>query len=122
MTYPAIIPWNAIRDIDVWLDDQVSDTYKAQPLAQDWARVAKAGEEHGEAIAALIGMTGQNPRKGFTHDRGDLFKELSDIAATAILAMQHFTKDTAITASILNERIYSLHSRIPLSWVNPDDL
>lgn len=45
----------------------------------------KVVEELGEAVAALIGMTGQNPRKGVTHTRADLVSELYDVALTALV-------------------------------------
>lgn len=90
--------------VDNHLDEQVSEPYKVMPLAQDWARVAKVIEEAGEAIAELIGMTGQNPRKGITSDQDKLLGELADTALTAIYAMQHFTKDVRTTWYILTDK------------------
>ena len=90
-----------IHIVDRWLDSEVAPGYQAQPLAQDWARVAKAAEEVGEAIDALIGFTGQNPRKGTYGSLDDLLKELGDVAVTGMFAIQHFTKDTAWTASVV---------------------
>ena len=90
-----------IHVVDLWLDSEVAPGYQAQPLAQDWARVTKAGEEVGEAIDALIGFTGQNPRKGTYGSREDLLKELGDIAVTGMFAIQHFTKSADETASVL---------------------
>src|SRR5258707_14829877 len=58
--------------IDTWLDDNVSQSYKNEPLAQDWARISKVSEELGEAVNAFVGTTGQNPRKGLTHDMDDV--------------------------------------------------
>jgi hypothetical protein len=55
---------NYLRLVDLRIDRDGAQVYKDQPLAQDWARVAKVCEEAGEAIDALIRMTGQNPRKG----------------------------------------------------------
>ena len=110
----STIDWSAIRDIDEWLDEAVSRDYQDQPLAQDWARVAKVGEEYGEAIAELILMTGQNPRK--TQDpaaRERLLMELSDVVFTAILGMQHFTKNTAETREILQRKLNMIRARIP---------
>lgn len=80
--------------MDDYLDSHVSEPYKDQPLAQDWARVAKAGEEAGEALDALIGVTGQNPRKGTYGTEADLLDELADVALTGLYALQHFMKDT----------------------------
>lgn len=87
------------RMMDEWLDGNVSAAYQDQPLAQDWARVAKVAEELGEAIAVLISITRQNPRKqdqGYTAQ--DLVTELADVALTAMYAIQHFRKDDAEAA------------------------
>lgn len=90
-----------IRNVDKWLDAEVSAGYQGQPLAQDWARVAKAAEEAGEAIDALIGCTGQNPRKGHSGTLEGLLGELGDVAVTGMLAIQHFTKDEWKTAAVI---------------------
>ena len=95
-----------VTDVDFILDGLVSPQYKLQPLAQDWARVAKVQEECGEAIAELILATGQNPRKpqsdserSLAYER--LLLELADTAMTAVYAIQHFTKDSDLTTHIL---------------------
>ncbi|WP_305789392.1 hypothetical protein [Symbioplanes lichenis] len=49
-------------------------------------RILKVAEEYGEAAAAWIGATGQNPRKGITHTLDDVAAELGDIAFTALVA------------------------------------
>jgi hypothetical protein len=90
-----------IHNVDEWLDSDVAAEYRAQPLSQDWARVAKVAEEVGEAIDALIGCTGQNPRKGHYGEPEDLLAELADVAVTGMFAIQHFTKDNARTASVI---------------------
>jgi NTP pyrophosphatase (non-canonical NTP hydrolase) len=82
-----------IRWVDDYLDSTVADAYKDQPLAQDWARVAKVTEEAGEAVDALIGFTGQNPRKGTYGTEADLLDELADVALTGLYALQHFMKN-----------------------------
>lgn len=84
------IDWSTVQWINDYLDREVASDFKEQPLAQDWARISKVAEELGEAIAAFIGMTGQNPRKGVTHTQVDLASELCDVALTAIYAMEHF--------------------------------
>lgn len=90
-----------IERLDAHLDRDVADTYQGQPLAQDWARVAKVVEEAGEAVAELIGMTGQNPRKGVTSTLDDLLGELADVTLTGLYAIQHFTKDSDATLDLL---------------------
>lgn len=100
-----------IHDVDVWLDGDVADTYQGQPLAQDWARVAKAVEEVGEAVAALIAFTGQNPRKGVCGTREEMLGELADVAMTAIFGIQHFTKDAGQTWEIVSAALAKAHGR-----------
>jgi len=104
--------WQKVREIDEWLDENVSVDYHNQPLAQHWARVAKVQEEKGEAIAELILLTGQNPRKPIdmtAYER--LLMELADTAFTAILAIEHFTKDTFDTQNVLQEKLNTIHAR-----------
>lgn len=93
-----------VEGMDLYLDSEVSPDYQEQPLAQDWARVAKATEEAGEAIDALIGMTGQNPRKGTYGSIDDLLSELADVAMVGFYGIQHFTKDRETTMAIVLDR------------------
>ena len=86
-----------IEIVDAHLDAEVAEQYKAQPLARDWARVAKAGE----AIDAFIRWTGENPRKGVCGTRDELLGELADVATAGLYAIQHFTKDSNETMEVL---------------------
>ena len=98
-----------IKALDDYLDANVGDQYKDQPLAQSWARLAKIGEEYGEAVNAFIGVTGQNPRKGVFESEDDVDDELVDVALTALLCLQHRTKDIKVTENIITTRmIYRL--------------
>ena len=106
------IEWQVVRDVDEWLDEDVPDNYKNQGLAQDWARISKVIEELGEAVSAMIGATGQNPRKGRTHDQDDMLYELADVVMTGILAIQHFTKDTHDTREILMRKQNYIYRRM----------
>lgn len=107
------IDWQAVRVIDSWLDAKASGLYQVQPLAQDWARVAKIGEELGEAINELILFTGQNPRKGQdTEAYPRLLNELADTVMTGIFAIQHFTKDTGLTKSIISRKLATIEKRV----------
>lgn len=111
------LPWREevaglVEWADAHLDCDVSDMYKAQPLAQDWARVSKVCEEAGEAIDALIGMTGQNPRKGVYGGRDQLLDELADVVMTGLYAIQHFTKDSDTTMAVVIRRARRHKERI----------
>jgi hypothetical protein len=71
-----------------WIDESAPNAGR-DPEARTWGRVAKVAEECGEAVAALIGATGQNPRKGMTHSMDDVERELYDVALTALAAAEH---------------------------------
>lgn len=107
--------WNEVVDVDDWLDTDfgAGERYQREPLAQDWARVAKIAEETGEAIAELILLTGQNPRKGKDPEaRERMLNEMADVALTAILGMQHFTKDAEETRRLVEARMTRIWNRM----------
>lgn len=90
-----------VHMVDEWLDTCTSETYLSNGMAQDWARIAKMGEEFGEVVDAFIGATGQNPRKGVYAGMVKVMDECADTALTAILAIQHFTKDADVTEAYI---------------------
>lgn len=107
--------------VDAWLDGAVAEAYRDQPLAQDWARVAKVSEELGEAIAELIAVTGQNPRKGVHGTREALTAELADVVCTGLFAIQHFTKDADATWQIVLGSLAKAMSRVPAASPFPPE-
>src|SRR5690606_37860926 len=56
-------------------------------------RMMKLSEEVGEVAEAVIGATGQNPRKGVSHTWDDVRSELCDVAITALVALRTLTPD-----------------------------
>jgi NTP pyrophosphatase (non-canonical NTP hydrolase) len=74
-----------------WIDQSTANA-KRDPEAVTWGRLAKVSEECGEVIQCYIGATGQNPRKGVTHDIDDVIEELLDVAVTALCAIEHLTE------------------------------
>lgn len=106
------IDWGDIRKLDEWMDAFTSAPYRDQPLALSWSRIAKIGEEYGEVVAAYIGATGQNPRKGFTHNRAQVLEELCDVIITAVCAIQHFTKDDWETKTLIMSRLGAVAKRM----------
>ncbi|WP_280716782.1 MazG-like family protein [Kitasatospora sp. MAP5-34] len=77
-----------IRAVSEWIDHS-PDNRDRDREALLWGRVTKVGEEVGEVIAALIGATGQNPRKGHSATLQDVERELLDVAMTALAAVAH---------------------------------
>jgi len=82
----SILSQDALVALSDWIDDG-NATRDAEAVT--WGRLAKIGEEFGEVVAAYIGATGQNPRKGTTHDLGHVCDELLDVAVTALGAYEH---------------------------------
>src|SRR3954462_5759228 len=85
-----------------WID---AGNAHRDPEAQLWGRVAKIAEEHGEAVAALIGLTGQNPRKGVTHTPEQLIDELLDVGIPALGAVDHLTGQRGAAFLLLEEKL-----------------
>lgn len=56
-------------------------------------RMLKLSEEVGEAAQAVIGATGQNPRKGTSHTWEDVQGELCDVVITALVALRTLTPE-----------------------------
>jgi hypothetical protein len=96
-----------------WVDDG-QPTHR-DPEAITWGRIAKVSEEQGEVIAAFIGATGQNPRKGITHSRSDVIKELLDVAVTALAAVEHMTEHNAISLDLLRGHLEQLCRRVGIT-------
>ena len=98
----------ALVRLSQWID-AANDHKPAEQQA--WERTAKVAEECGEVIAAMIGMTGQNPRKGFTHTREDVVAELLDVAVTALGGIEHLTGHQGTALELLDEKILAVSAR-----------
>ncbi|WP_395571648.1 MazG-like family protein [Streptomyces sp. BK79] len=80
-------PWNTIDGLWKWLEaDQPVGGREGLLL-----RMLKLSEEVGEVAEAVIGATGQNPRKGVTHTWDDVEAELCDVVITAMVALRTLT-------------------------------
>src|ERR1700761_5647753 len=55
------------------------------------AQLLKLSEEVGEVAEAYLGMSGLNPRKGFSHTRDDLAGEVADVLITAAVTLVEVT-------------------------------
>ena len=72
-------------------------------------RLLKVTEEAGEAAAAYVGMTGQNPRKGTTHTPADVADELCDVIIAAAVALHSFT---TAPAAVLDAKLHAAARRL----------
>jgi len=85
----SIDVWSSIDALWTWLDaNRAVDGREGLLL-----RMLKLSEEVGEVAEAVIGATGQNPRKGVTHTWDDVQGELCDVVITALVALRTLTPD-----------------------------
>lgn len=99
----------ALRELSLWIDQ---GNAHRDGEAVMWGRVSKVGEEFGEVIEAVIGVTGQNPRKGTTHEWRDVEQELLDVAVTALGAIEHLRGHQGASAlDLLDDKIRSVATR-----------
>lgn len=81
--------WTAVEELWAWLDAHD----ERDPSQTVLLRVLKLSEEVGEVAQAVIGATGQNPRKGVSHTWEDVRAELCDVIITALVALRTLTPD-----------------------------
>ncbi|WP_316760065.1 MazG-like family protein [Streptomyces herbicida] len=82
--------WASIDDLWSWLETNRPHGGQEGMLL----RMLKLSEEVGEVAEAVIGATGQNPRKGVTHTWEEVQGELCDVVITALVALRTLTPDT----------------------------
>lgn len=91
--------WQTVERLHAWLA-----AHSVLPAEQErLVRLLKLSEETGEVAAAVVGVTGQNPRKGVTHTWDDVQAELCDVIVTAMVALRTLTPDA--------ERVFAGHLR-----------
>ncbi|MFE1440817.1 MazG-like family protein [Streptomyces sp. NPDC058739] len=84
---PGTDPWDTVDALWEWLDGNPDYGGREGLLL----RLLKIQEEVGEVASAVIGATGQNPRKGVTHTWDDVEAELCDVVITAMVALRSLT-------------------------------
>ncbi|KPH98378.1 hypothetical protein OK074_6322 [Actinobacteria bacterium OK074] len=79
--------WESIGRLQGWLAANRRVDGREAVLLQ----LLKISEEVGEVAQAVIGATGQNPRKGLSHTWDDVQGELCDVVITALVALHTLT-------------------------------
>ncbi|WP_416965598.1 MazG-like family protein [Streptomyces sp. Agncl-13] len=109
--------WAGIDSLWTWLETtQPLDGREGMLL-----RMLKLSEEVGEVAEAVIGATGQNPRKGVSHTWDDVQGELCDVVITALVALRTLTPDTQEVFTRHLARVME-RSLGPSAVVHPQDL
>jgi hypothetical protein len=92
--------WEHVARTVAWLD---AANGRSPHETAVW--IMKITEEAGEAVAAYIGLTGANPRKGTTAEPGDLAGELCDVVLAALIALATVTGGTPQAESRLASHV-----------------
>lgn len=100
-----------LAELSTWIDNAPANAARS-PEAATWGRLAKVAEECGEVVAAYIGATGQNPRKGTTHGMADVCGELLDVAVTALSGVEHLTGNQGHSINYLTGHLDALRDRM----------
>lgn len=109
--------WTGVEDLWAWVDtNRPLDGREGLLL-----RILKLSEEVGEVSEAVIGVTGQNPRKGVTHTWDDVQAELCDVVITALIALRTLTPDAQEVFTRHLARVMD-RSLGPSAVVHPQDL
>lgn len=109
MTVTVTDPAAQLAAVSAWIDQH---NHGMTPTEHLWSRIAKISEENGEVVAAVLGMLGENPRKGVTHDREDVVAELLDVACTALAAVEHMSGNDGSALYCLTVKIDGLYARM----------
>ena len=96
--------WETVDRLVAWLDRGSELPPETKTLLQ----ILKITEEAGEVAEALIGVTGQNPRKGFSHTWHDVEAELCDVIVTAMVALTRVNPDAR---NLFTEHLASVAAR-----------
>ncbi len=105
-----------VNALSRWIDDGLwDDDYPRTNEAMLMHRTQKIAEEYGEVVAAIIGSTGANPRKGFTHDLADVRKELLDVAVSVLGAWAHAVDNDGDPMAALEEHVQFVCDRAGLA-------
>lgn len=103
---------NRLSRMSQWIDDHPANRRRS-PLENLMLRTSvKMHEERGEVNAALIGMSGQNPRKGVTHSIDDVESELLDWAVVALGGVEHIHGNDGSSMARLAAKLVKIHDRM----------
>ena len=99
--------WDHVARTVAWLD-----AANGRGPHETAVRVMKIAEEAGEAVAAYLGLTGANPRKGVTATPDDLAGELCDVVLAALIALATVTGGTPQAESRLAAHVAARATRL----------
>jgi excisionase family DNA binding protein len=107
----GVLPLVFLPEVAMW--KQVSRLHAHHGDVPAEIRLLKITEEVGEAVEALLGMQGRNPRKP-SRTRDDLLDELSDVIIAAAIAMAGVAGDVSQARDHLERRLAAVCQRAGL--------
>ncbi|GHG87667.1 hypothetical protein GCM10018780_05390 [Streptomyces lanatus] len=81
--------WQTIDRLAARFEDHSTLPREQRILLQ----LLKIQEEAGEVAEAVIGATGQNPRKGYSHTWEDVESEICDVIVTGMVALRRMNPE-----------------------------
>jgi hypothetical protein len=102
-----------IATLSRWIDESYPSGMDAELALR--RRVGKIGNEFGEALQALEGCTGENPRKGVFDTIEHLSDELLDVAITALGAWEHINGNRGCSVEALRRKVEVVAERAGLN-------
>jgi NTP pyrophosphatase (non-canonical NTP hydrolase) len=93
--------WDVIAELSRWLAEGSELPEETRTILQ----ILKISEEAGEVAEAVIGATGQNPRKGYSHSWENVQQELCDVIITTMVALTRLSPDPASAFARHLERV-----------------
>lgn len=108
---------DSLATISRWIDNSPANLQRTPDEAM-LLRAIKAFEEAGEMASNIIGMTGQNPRKGVTSTAEEVIDEAVDTALTFLAFVEHMTGNVGASLPILLAKIEKVHERMVQSIVD----
>ncbi len=107
---PGLDLWATVDELLAWMEAHPHRANEGREALL--LRMLKLSEEVGEVAQAVIGVIGQNPRKGVTHTWDDVQAELCDVVITALVALRTLTPDAreVFADHLAKVRIRSLSS------------
>lgn len=100
-----------LRDMSQRIDDEPRNKKNTDVENFLLRTTVKLAEEYGELGEAIIGVLGQNPRKGYTHTYDHVDKELLDIATTALGAWEHRHGNNGMAVKALAAHVAGVRQR-----------
>jgi hypothetical protein len=109
-----------VAELSRWFDGAPCNIHRTPDEAM-LLRAIKIFEETGEMAGNIIGLTGQNPRKGVTSSMDAAIDEAADGIVTLLGFIEHVTGNQGVSLQIALRKINKVHLRMRMYEATPAD-